>query len=76
MVHGKTWSEEVEYQYAGSEEEDFEPLDPGWLRTWWDDKKVQRALEDADQVMTAILESAGLDPCSIDLMGDGAFAQQ
>ncbi|MHB1037565.1 MAG: hypothetical protein ACYC35_07575 [Pirellulales bacterium] len=77
MAHGKTWADDdVKYQYTGSGEEESECLDPGWLRVWWDDNRVRRALEDADAVMTAIHRAAGFDTCTIWLMGDGEFAQQ
>jgi hypothetical protein len=76
MVHGKTWNDKVEYQYTGVSEQELEPLDPGWLRVWWDDNKVQRALEDADSVMTAIHQRAGFDAGSIWLMGEGEFVQE
>lgn len=77
IVHGKTWTDEdVQYQYTGSRKEECEHFDPKWLRTWWDDARVQRVLDDVDQVITAIHQAAGFDPCTIWLVGDGEFAQQ
>lgn len=75
MAHGKTWTAEVQYPYTGLPDQDI-PLDPEWLRVWWDDTRVRHVLEDADSVITTIHQQAGFDAHSVWLMGAGSFTEQ
>ena len=76
LVHGKTHSEELKYKYRDGRPSREDTLDPDWLRKYWSDDAVKRVLDDVEQVLDRFHTAAGLEKHTLNLIGNGAFAEQ
>jgi len=75
LVHGKTHSQDLKYKYVeGCPSREDNP-DPDWLRKYWSDDAVQRVLDDVERVLAIFHVAAGLEKHTLNLIGDGSFAE-
>ncbi len=75
LAHGKTYSEDLGYDYVEGGPSRKESLDPEWLRKFWSDDAVQRVLDDVEQVLKMFHTAAGLEDYTLNLIGEGNFAE-
>lgn len=75
LAHGKTTIDAISYQYHGTRDEDFESLDPDWLKRFWTDDAVERVLRDTREIIELLHSAAGFETHSIHLIGCGEFSE-
>jgi hypothetical protein len=75
LAHGKTHSEELEYDDIEGNASEDEVLDPQWLSKYWTDDAVTTVLKDVEEVLVLFHNAAQLDLYELDIMGDGEFEE-
>lgn len=76
LVHGKTHSEDLRYKHVDGRPSRESISDPDWLRRYWSDDAVKRVLDDVEQVIKVLHAAAGLEIHTLDMIGDGEFAER
>ena len=75
LAHGKSKTEEKDYEYNGNSEDELVSLDPEWLKINSTKEAVDRALTDTRQIIELLHSKAGLDLDSMHTIGTGSFTQ-
>ena len=75
LAHGKTTTGEKSYKYLGNRDDEHGSTIPGWLKEFWSDDIVNRALEDTQQILELVHTRAGFGSDSLHLIGSGSFAE-
>lgn len=76
LAHGKTTTQEVSYECRAGLEDEFSALDPDWLKKFWSEEAVERALADVTQLLKLFHEKAGFDSLTLYGISTGAFWEQ
>lgn len=74
LAHGKTTTEDRSYDYHAPTD-DLDALDPSWLKKYWSDEAVDRALEDTRQSIEVFHIKAGLERHGMAVGSHGNFEE-
>lgn len=76
LAHGKTKTKDTTYDYHENGEDEFDALNPEWLKKFWSDAALDLVIEDTFKVMKLFHEAAGFEEQTLACVSSGEFTEQ